>query len=258
MSGSVKGIPATGAPIVEARGLHKRFGKLHVLKGLDLTMRAREVVVFIGPSGCGKSTLLRCLNALEMPSAGEVRVCGIPVGAKSTDLNLLRRRVGMVFQRFHLFPHLTALENVTIAPRRVLGLEPEAAEEMGRRLLDQVHLSAKADAHPEQLSGGQQQRVAIARALAMQPDLMLFDEPTSALDPELVGEVLEVIRELAAGGMTMCVVTHEMAFAEEVANRAIFLDDGIIVEEGPPAKIFREPAHARTREFLSRILERGA
>ena len=241
--------------LVRTTNLHKRFGSLHVLRGIDLTVRRGEVVVFIGPSGCGKSTLLRCLNALETPSEGTVSVCGLEVGSGGTDLNLLRRRVGMVFQRFHLFPHLNALENVTLAPRKVLGLSTEAADQRGHELLDDVHLAPKAEAFPEQLSGGQQQRVAIARALAMEPELMLFDEPTSALDPELVGEVLEVIRELAGRGMTMCIVTHEMGFAEEVANRVVFLDQGTILEEAPPQELFENPKHTRTREFLARVLD---
>ena len=244
------------APVlVRTENLHKKFGSLHVLRGIDLTVQAREVVVFIGPSGCGKSTLLRCLNGLEMPSEGTISVCGMTVGERRTDLNVLRRKVGMVFQRFHLFPHLTALENVILAPTQVLGLSREAAETRARELLEDVHLGQKADAYPEQLSGGQQQRVAIARALAMEPELMLFDEPTSALDPELVGEVLEVMRELARRGMTMCVVTHEMGFAEEVANRVLFLDQGVVLEEGSPHELFQNPREARTREFLARVLD---
>jgi len=249
------GVARAAAPLVRAEGLHKRFGGLHVLRGVDLAIASGEVVVLIGPSGCGKSTLLRCLNGLDLPSEGVVTVCGTRVGGNQRELNALRRRVGMVFQRFHLFPHLTALGNVTLAPRRVLGLTPEVAEARARALLEEVHLAEKAEAYPDQLSGGQQQRVAIARALAMEPELMLFDEPTSALDPELVGEVLEVMRELAARGMTMCVVTHEMRFAEEVAHRVCFLDEGRILEEGPPRKVFSAPTHPRTREFLARVLE---
>jgi ABC-type polar amino acid transport system ATPase subunit len=240
---------------VETNALHKRFGKLHVLKGIDLAIQPGEVVVLIGPSGCGKSTLLRCLNGLELPSEGSVRVCGLRVGENQAELNALRRRVGMVFQRFHLFPHLTVTENITLAPIKVLGLGEEEARARARALLEDVHLSQKAEAFPEQLSGGQQQRVAIARALAMEPELMLFDEPTSALDPELVGEVLDVMKEVAAKGMTMCIVTHEMGFAEEVAHRVLFLDSGSILEEGSPHDVFENPKHARTREFLARVLD---
>jgi polar amino acid transport system ATP-binding protein len=242
-------------PLVQVQALHKRFGKLHVLRGIDLSVRKGEVVVMIGPSGCGKSTLLRCMNGLETPSEGRVSVCGMEVGNNAAELNALRRRVGMVFQRFHLFPHLTVLDNVSLAPRKVLGTPRVEAEAHAMELLENVQLAQKADAFPEQLSGGQQQRVAIARALAMQPELMLFDEPTSALDPELVGEVLEVMRELAGQGMTMCVVTHEMGFAEEVANRVLFLDQGQVLEEGAPQDVFNNPQHARTREFLARVLD---
>jgi len=245
--------PAT--PVAEVRGLHKRFGRLEVLKGVDFDVAAGEVVVLIGPSGCGKSTLLRCLNGLEMPTAGDVRVCGISLSAPKADLNALRQRVGMVFQRFHLFPHLTALQNVALAPRRVLGLSAGEASARARELLERVGLEAKADVYPEQLSGGQQQRVAIARALAMEPELMLFDEPTSALDPELVGEVLNAMRGLAAEGMTMCVVTHEMGFAQEVAHRVLFMDEGLFLEEGRPEKVLRNPSHPRAREFLARVLQ---
>jgi polar amino acid transport system ATP-binding protein len=240
--------------IVTTEGLHKRFGRLQVLRGIDLAVQRGEVIVLIGPSGCGKSTLLRCLNGLELPSEGTVRVCGMTVGQRQAELNALRTQVGMVFQRFHLFPHLTVLENVTLAPRKVLELSEEEAEERALGLLEDVHLSQKAEAYPEQLSGGQQQRVAIARALAMEPELMLFDEPTSALDPELVGEVLDVMKELAHKGMTMCIVTHEMEFAREVASRVLFLDGGKIVEEGPPEQVLENPRHERTREFLARVL----
>ncbi|MCK8502425.1 amino acid ABC transporter ATP-binding protein [Myxococcus fulvus] len=242
--------------LVEVRKLHKRFGALEVLKGVDLTVQPGEVVVFVGPSGCGKSTLLRCLCGLEVPSEGEVVVGGTPVRDDPRSLQALHRRVGMVFQRFHLFPHLSALDNVTLAPRRVLGLSEVDAEALGRRMLGMVHLDARAEAYPAQLSGGQQQRVAIARALAMKPELMLFDEPTSALDPELVGEVLEVMRTLAREGMTMCVVTHEMGFAADVAHRVLFMDAGKVVEEGSPQQVLREPQHPRTREFLARLLQR--
>ncbi|MFP2934503.1 amino acid ABC transporter ATP-binding protein [Pyxidicoccus sp. 3LG] len=243
-------------PLVEVRNLHKRFGPLEVLRGVDLAVEPGEVVVFVGPSGCGKSTLLRCLCGLEVPSEGEVVVGGVRVSEEPKALQALHRRVGMVFQRFHLFPHLSALDNVTLAPRKVLGLSDAEAEALGRKMLEMVHLGARAGAFPAQLSGGQQQRVAIARALAMKPEVMLFDEPTSALDPELVGEVLEVMRELAREGMTMCVVTHEMGFAEDVAHRVLFMDAGKVVEEGSPKEVLREPKHPRTREFLSRLLRR--
>jgi ABC-type polar amino acid transport system ATPase subunit len=240
-------------PLVEIQDLHKSFGSLHVLQGITTMVAAGEVVVVIGPSGCGKSTLLRCVNGLERPTRGSVRVSGEEVTAAGYDVNRLRRRVGMVFQRFHLFPHLTTLGNIALAPRQVLGLSREEAEARARELLEHVALTAKADAYPDQLSGGQQQRVAIARALAMQPELMLFDEPTSALDPELVGEVLRVMSDLATEGMTMCIVTHEMGFAAEVAHRVIMMDEGRIVEEGPPAQVFDAPQHARTEEFLRRV-----
>ena len=241
--------------LVEVQDLHKRFGTLEVLRGLSLSVSAGEVVVLVGPSGCGKSTLLRCLNGLELPTSGSITVGGLPVVPDPKALQALRKRVGMVFQRFHLFPHLTALQNVMLAPVQVLGMAPAQAEAAGRELLERVHLGAKADAYPQQLSGGQQQRVAIARALAMRPELMLFDEPTSALDPELVGEVLEVMRELARDGMTMCVVTHEMGFAADVAHRVVFMDAGQVLEEGPPAQVLKAPQHPRAREFLARLLK---
>jgi len=242
--------------LVEVHNLHKRFGTLEVLRGVDLTVQSGEVVVFVGPSGCGKSTLLRCLCGLEVPSEGEVVVGGQQVREDPKALQALHRRVGMVFQRFHLFPHLSALDNVTLAPRKVLGLPDAEARALGERMLAMVHLGDRAQAYPSQLSGGQQQRVAIARALAMKPELMLFDEPTSALDPELVGEVLEVMRELAREGMTMCVVTHEMGFAADVAHRVLFMDGGRVVEEGTPQQVLREPRQPRTREFLARLLQR--
>ena len=241
--------------LVEVQDLHKRFGTLEVLRGLSLSVSAGEVVVLVGPSGCGTSTLLRCLNGLELPTSGSITVGGLPVVPDPKALQALRKRVGMVFQRFHLFPHLTALQNVMLAPVQVLGMAPAQAEAAGRELLERVHLGAKADAYPQQLSGGQQQRVAIARALAMRPELMLFDEPTSALDPELVGEVLEVMRELARDGMTMCVVTHEMGFAADVAHRVVFMDAGQVLEEGPPAQVLKAPQHPRAREFLARLLK---
>jgi ABC-type polar amino acid transport system ATPase subunit len=241
---------------IQIADLHKHFGKLHVLRGITTEVQRGEVVVLIGPSGCGKSTLLRCLNRLEQPTSGSIRVNGIEVTSPQADLRAVRRQVGMVFQRFHLFPHLTARENVALAPRHVLKIAEEEAQEQAQELLKRVGLANKAEAFPAQLSGGQQQRVAIARALAMQPQVMLFDEPTSALDPELVGEVLEVMRDLAREGMTMCVVTHEMAFAEEVAHRVLFLDEGLIIEEGSPQQMFNAPRHERTRTFLQRVLER--
>jgi ABC-type polar amino acid transport system ATPase subunit len=249
---------AAREPVLEARELRKSFGKLEVLRGISTAVAPSEVVALIGPSGCGKSTLLRCLNRLEEPSGGAVLFRGAPITGPGVDVNALRRQIGMVFQRFNLFPHLTALENVALAPRKVLGLSREAAEARARDLLDQVFLAAKANAYPDELSGGQQQRVAIARALAMQPAVLLFDEPTSSLDPELVGEVLAVIGDLAREGMTMCVATHEMAFAEEVAHRVLFLDGGVIAEEGAPQEIFRAPKNDRTREFLARVIGKGA
>ena len=242
--------------LIEVRDLHKNFGALEVLRGIDADIAAGEVVVLVGPSGCGKSTLLRCLNGLEVPDAGTIAFDGVALGRDQRALNALRRRVGMVFQRFHLFPHLSVLDNITLAPRQVLKTPPARARDEALQLLERVHLSDKAAAFPEQLSGGQQQRVAIARALAMNPRALLFDEPTSALDPELVGEVLEVMRDLARAGMTMCVVTHEMSFAAEVAHRVLFMDAGRIVESGAPGEMLRAPKEARTREFLARLLHR--
>jgi len=251
-------------PMVRAERVHKRFGRVEALRGVDLTVQPREVTVIIGPSGSGKSTFLRCINHLEQISAGRLWVDGELVGYRQDgdriyelrEREVARRRaaIGMVFQRFNLFPHMTALENVTEAPVRVKGVPPGAAGAAARRLLDRVGLANKVDCYPAELSGGQQQRVAIARALAMEPKLMLFDEPTSALDPELVGEVLEVMRGLAADGMTMIVVTHEMGFAREVGHHLVFMDDGVVVEEGPPRTVFAEPREARTRAFLSKVL----
>jgi polar amino acid transport system ATP-binding protein len=246
--------PNNTAPILTIRDLQKSFGRLEVLKGISLTVHEGEVIALIGASGSGKSTLLRCLNRLEAPTAGMVRFRDAEVSP--ANVNAVRREIGMVFQRFNLFPHLTALENVTLASRRVLGTPPEQAEAEGRELLEQVRLGAKADNYPGELSGGQQQRVAIARALAMRPAVMLFDEPTSALDPELVGEVLEVMSDLAAEGWTMLIATHEMGFAREAAGRVLFLDDGAILEEGPPDQVLLAPREARTREFLARVLGR--
>lgn len=244
----------TNGPLVQVRGLTKRFHRITALDGIDLDISAGEVIVLIGPSGCGKSTLLRCLNGLERPSSGTLRVCGIDPSDKHSDINALRRRVGMVFQHFHLFPHLTALENVALAPRHVLKLTAAEAASRAQALLERVGLGDRGKAYPAELSGGQQQRVAIARALAMEPALMLFDEPTSALDPELVGEVLKAIEGLARDGMTMCIVTHEMSFARDVAHRVLFLDAGRIVEQGPPEQVLVSPREPRTREFLERFL----
>ncbi|QKV96886.1 amino acid ABC transporter ATP-binding protein [Streptomyces sp. NA02950] len=243
---------------IRVEKLHKSFGELEVLKGIDLTVRRGEVVCVIGPSGSGKSTLLRCVNLLEEPTSGSVTVAGAEVTDPDVDIDRVRRRIGMVFQAFNLFPHLTALENLTIAQRRVLRRDKAEARRVGRENLGRVGLTAKEDAYPAQLSGGQQQRVAIARALSMDPELMLFDEPTSALDPELVGDVLAVMRSLADEGMTMLVVTHEMSFAREVADRVVFMDDGVIVEEGGPQQVVADPRHPRTRAFLNRVLDPAA
>ena len=238
--------------VVSIKGLKKNFGALNVLNGIDLSVSEGEVIGIIGASGSGKSTLLRCINHLEPPTSGEVKVNGITVSPK--EVNRIRRDVGMVFQRFNLFAHLTALQNITLAPCKVLGMSKAEADAEGMALLERVKLGEKAKSFPGELSGGQQQRVAIARALALKPKVMLFDEPTSALDPELVGEVLEVIKSLAEEGKTMLIATHEMQFCREVAGRALFLDKGIILEEGRPDEIFENPKEARTREFLARVL----
>lgn len=240
--------------MIRVRGLKKRFGRLEVLRGIDCDIAAGEVVVIIGPSGSGKSTFLRCLNLLEEPTEGSIVIDGVDLTNPSTNLNLVRQKVGMVFQSFNLFPHKNVLENITLAPIVVKKLDRAAAEALAYELLRKVGLEDKAKAYPDQLSGGQQQRVAIARALAMQPKVMLFDEPTSALDPEMVGEVLGAMRDLAREGMTMVVVTHEMGFAREVGHRVMFMDEGRIVEEGPPEKIFNHPENLRTQTFLSKIL----
>ncbi|MDN3568117.1 amino acid ABC transporter ATP-binding protein [Paeniroseomonas aquatica] len=245
--------PIVQAPIVQARGIHKHFGALHVLKGVDLVVAERELVFVIGPSGSGKSTLLRCLNRLEDPSGGSITVDGIDMLDRGTDINKARQRIGMVFQSFNLYPHMTALGNVALALRKVLGLDRPAAEARARAALERVHLADRAGHYPGQLSGGQQQRVAIARAIALEPRVMLFDEPTSALDPELVGGVLAAMRELRESGMTMVVVSHEMGFAKAAADRVIFMDDGRILEQGPPAAIFGNPQHERTRAFIGQI-----
>jgi polar amino acid transport system ATP-binding protein len=259
-------IPAgdPGMPMVRAEGLHKSFGRLHVLRGIDLDVARQEVMCVIGPSGSGKSTLLRCINHLEKINAGRLWVDGELVGYRESGGKLYelhdkeicakRAEIGMVFQQFNLFPHMTALENVAEAPVRVRGQSKPRATEVATELLHKVGLQDKAGAYPKQLSGGQQQRVAIARALAMQPKLMLFDEPTSALDPELVGDVLAVMRDLAASGMTMIVVTHEMAFAREAGDSLVFMDEGVIVEAGRPREILASPQHERTRSFLAKVL----
>ncbi len=243
--------------MIQVTDLHKRYGSREALRGVSLQVAEGEVVVVIGPSGCGKSTLLRCVNRLEEPTSGEIRVAGEAItGASAARLPALRQRMGMVFQRFHLFPHLTALQNIALSPERTLGLSPATAATRARERLAEVGLADREDAYPAQLSGGEQQRVAIARALAMEPKVMLFDEPTSSLDPERVGEVLTVMRELAARRMTMLVVTHEMTFAREVAHQALFMDEGRVVETGPPEQLFTQPSEPRTREFLHRVLDR--
>ncbi|MCP3787051.1 amino acid ABC transporter ATP-binding protein [Micromonospora sp. A3M-1-15] len=242
-------------PAVEIRDLHKSFGPLEVLKGIDFEVGHGEVVCVIGPSGSGKSTLLRCVNLLEEPTAGKIWVNGTEMTDPDVEIDAVRRGIGMVFQSFNLFPHLTVLDNLTVAQRRVLRRGRAEAERVARANLERVGLSDKAAAFPAQLSGGQQQRAAIARSLSMDPKLMLFDEPTSALDPELVGDVLTVMRKLAEDGMTMMVVTHEMAFARDVADRVVFMDGGVVVEQGPPQEVLGAPRHERTRSFLSRVLD---
>lgn len=240
--------------MIDVTDLVKVYGHLEVLKGITTTIKEKEVVVVIGPSGSGKSTFLRCLNFLEKPTSGEIMIDNVSLTDPHTDINQIRAEVGMVFQRFNLFPHMTALENIVLAPMKVRGLSREEAEERADKLLRKIGLSEKAHVYPDSLSGGQQQRVAIARALAMQPRVMLFDEPTSALDPEMVGEVLNVMKDLAGEGMTMVVVTHEMGFAREVGDRVLFMDEGRILEEGTPMQIFQAARHERTRNFLSKIL----
>jgi len=259
---------ADAQPIIRIENLHKRFGGLHVLKGIDLAVKAGEKICIVGPSGSGKSTLLRCINFLEEPDDGMVWLDGAPMGfvktadgrrkrASESEVNRLRAGVGMVFQNFNLWGHMTVLRNIIEAPMNVRGLDRRQAEAQACRLLERIGLIEKRDAYPSQLSGGQQQRVAIARALAMEPKIMLFDEPTSALDPELVGEVLEVMRALAREGMTMLVVTHEMGFASEVADRVVFMDQGAILEEAPPIEFFRTPKNERAAQFLAKVIRRG-
>ena len=242
---------------VRLEGVRKSFEDLEVLRGIDLHVAAHEVICLIGASGSGKSTMLRCINALEEVDGGRIFLGGEEITAPDADLNAVRRRIGIVFQSFNLFPHMTVLRNVTLAPTRVLGTDRPAADAEARELLARFGLADKAGEYPDRLSGGQQQRVAIVRALAMRPEIMLLDEVTSALDPELVAEVLEVIRELAAGGMTMVIATHEMGFARDIANRVCFLDAGVILEDGPPDRIFSEPREERTKQFLQRIVDAG-
>ena len=239
--------------MIDIENLRKSFGDVEVLKGINLTIKEKEVVVIIGPSGSGKSTLLRCINYLEQPTEGMVSVDGIVLNSEA-NINDVRKEVGMVFQRFNLFPHMTVLENIMLAPVKVRHMDKGEAESLAKTLLARVGLADKAESYPEQLSGGQQQRVAIARALAMKPKVMLFDEPTSALDPEMVGEVLDVMKSLAKEGMTMVIVTHEMGFAREVGDRVLFVDDGRIIEQGTPAEVFEHPQEERTKNFLSKVL----
>lgn len=244
----------TNDHVIDIMNLHKRFADLEVLKGINCSVSAKEVVCIIGPSGSGKSTLLRCVNQLEQSEKGKIFIDGVEVTSPTVDINHIRQKVGMVFQHFNLFPHKTTLENITLAPVKIKGMPAAEADEIARDLLDRVGLKDKDNVYPNKLSGGQKQRVAIARALAMQPKIMLFDEPTSALDPEMVGEVLEVMKNLALSGMTMMVVTHEMGFAREVAHRVLFMDDGVVVEEGTPQEIFDHPQNPRTQSFLSKVL----
>jgi polar amino acid transport system ATP-binding protein len=247
----------TAPEALRIEGLHKSFGSLEVLRGIDLVVAEHEVICLIGASGSGKSTLLRCVNLIEEIDAGRIVVGGQEITAPKVEVNRVRRRIGIVFQAFNLFPHMNVIDNVTLAPRKVLRQPRATAERDAQALLERFGLADKARDYPDRLSGGQQQRVAIVRALAMEPDLLLLDEVTSALDPELVAEVLNVIRELAAGGMTMLIATHEMGFARDIASRVCFLDGGRILEQGPPARIFSDPREARTRQFLNRIIEAG-
>ncbi|NLQ55338.1 amino acid ABC transporter ATP-binding protein [Streptococcus mutans] len=240
--------------LISIKNLHKYFGKNEILKGIDLDIKQGEVLVIIGPSGSGKSTFLRTMNLLEVPTKGSITFEGVDITDKSNDIFKMREKMGMVFQQFNLFPNMTVLENITLSPIKTKGLSKAEAEEKAYQLLDKVGLRDKAAAYPQSLSGGQQQRIAIARGLAMDPDVLLFDEPTSALDPEMVGEVLSVMQDLAKSGMTMAIVTHEMGFAHEVADRVIFMDDGIIVEEGAPEEVFKNAKEERTRDFLGKVL----
>jgi polar amino acid transport system ATP-binding protein len=242
-------------PPIQILELHKHFGDLEVLRGIDFQINAGEVVCVIGPSGSGKSTLLRCVNLLEWPTSGKVLIEGIDMTDPETEVDEVRARIGMVFQQFNLFPHLTVLRNLTIAQRKVLGRTEDEADETARRVLDRVGMLDKVDEYPINLSGGQMQRVAIARSLSMDPDMMLFDEPTSALDPELVGEVLDVMRKLAEDGMTMMVVTHEIGFARQVGDRVVFMDEGIVQEDGPPDEVLVNPQNERTQKFLQAVLQ---
>ena len=257
MSGLPAGADPGSVPALRIEGLHKSFGDLEVLQGIDLEVAEHEVVCLIGSSGSGKSTLLRCINLLEPIDAGRIVLEGDEITARGVEVNRIRRRIGIVFQAYNLFPHMRVLDNVSLAPRKVLGLSRAMAENRAIELLDRIGLADKARDYPDRLSGGQQQRVAIARALAMEPDLLLLDEITSALDPELVAEVLNLIRELAGKGMTMLIATHEMSFAREIANRVCFLDAGRILEIAPPAEMFSAPREARTQQFLQRVIEAG-
>lgn len=240
--------------LIDVQGLHKNFGKNEVLKGIDYQVKKGEVTVIIGPSGSGKSTFLRCLNLLEIPTKGHILFEGTDITNKSNDIFAMREKMGMVFQQFNLFPNMTVMDNITLSPMKVKKMAKEAAETLAKELLKKVGLADKANAYPQSLSGGQQQRIAIARALAMEPDVMLFDEPTSALDPEMVGEVLGVMNDLVKEGMTMVVVTHEMGFAKEVGDHILFMDEGIIVEQGTPRDVFEKPENTRTIDFLSKVL----
>jgi len=242
---------------IRLEGVHKSFDKLEVLRGIGLTVEEHEVICLIGASGSGKSTLLRCVNLLEPIDAGRIMVDGVEITAPGVDVNAIRTRIGIVFQSYNLFPHMTVIRNITLAPTKVLDLSADAAADRAHQLLERFGLVDKADEYPDRLSGGQQQRVAIVRALAMQPDIMLLDEVTSALDPELVAEVLDVIRELATGGMTMLIATHEMGFARDIASRVCFLDEGVILEQGAPRQMFSDPKEERTKRFLQRIIAAG-
>ena len=242
--------------MIKIEGLYKSYGKLDVLKGITTEVKKGDIIAIIGPSGGGKSTFLRCINKLEEPTKGHIYVSGEDIVSDDVDINKIRQRVGMVFQHFNLFPHKTVLENITMAPMKLKNVSKEDAEKKAYELLDKVGLKSKADVYPNQLSGGQKQRIAIARALAMEPEVMLFDEPTSALDPEMIKEVLDVMRDLAHEGMTMLIVTHELGFAKNVANRVFFMDKGIILEDTTPEKLFNSPEHERTKEFLNKVLNK--